>query len=89
MKTLIDTKQIENYLFGKFKTTSRLVFEARLLIDPVLSVNVEWQRKLYSIIRASGRKKMKSEIELIHSRLFSDPEKQIFQQTVYQLFLKK
>lgn len=89
MKTLIDTKQIENYLFGKFNTPSRLVFEARLLIDPVLKINVECQRKLYSIVRASGRGKMKSEIELIHLRLFSDPEKQILQQNVYQLFLKK
>ena len=89
MKTLNEVKQIENYLFGKLNTPSRLVFEARMLINPVLKLNVECQKRLYSIVKLSGRLKIKSEVEQIHTRLFSDPENKTFQQSMRQLFLKK
>jgi len=81
--------EIENYLFNKLDVPSKLVFEARLLINPVLKMNVESQRRLYSIVKLSGRRRIKSELEQIHAGLFSDPKKSIFQQNIYQLFLKK
>jgi hypothetical protein len=89
MKTSTNVSEIENYLFGKLDTPSKLVFEAKLLINPVLKLNVESQRRLYSIIRLTGRRKLKSELEQIHSRLFSDPKRNIFQQGIHQLFNKK
>jgi hypothetical protein len=89
MKTSTNVSEIENYLFGKLDTPSKLVFEARLLINPVLKLNVESQRRLYSIIKLSGRRKIKSELEQIHRRLFSDIQKNIFQQGIHQLFNKE
>ena len=89
MKTLRETKEIDRYLLDKLSPASRLLFEARLLIDPTLKLRVEWQQKLYSIIKRSGRRQMKSEVARIHHRLFSDPDKSEFQTTVLQLFSKK
>ena len=59
MKTLRETKEIDRYLLDKLSPASRLLFEARLLIDPTLKLRVEWQQKLYSIIKRSGRRQMK------------------------------
>jgi hypothetical protein len=89
MKTLHETKEIDYYLLGKLSPASRLVFEARLLIDPVLKLRVEWQGRLYQIIKRSGRRQIKAETVRIHNRLFSDPAKQDFQRSVFQLFRKK
>ena len=89
MKTLRETREIDHYLLDKLSPASRLLFEARLLIDPTLKLRVEWQQKLYSIIKRSGRRQMKSEVALVHRQLFSDPAKRDFQLSVFQLFSKK
>jgi hypothetical protein len=89
MKTLHEIEEIEKYLNGKLSTPSSLLFEARLLIDPVLKFKVECQRKLHSIIKLTGRRKIKSEAVSIHHRLFSDPAKEAFQHSVLHWFSKK
>lgn len=89
MKTLHEIKEIENYLLGNGHPSSKLVFDARLLLDPMLALRMNWQRKLYSIITLSGRRKIKSEAERVHLRLFNDPAKQAFQQQIFQIFSKK
>ena len=89
MKTLRETKEIDRYLLDKLSPASRLLFEARLLIDPTLKLRVEWQQRLYSIIKRSGRRQMKSEVARVHHQLFSDPAKREFQLNVFQLFSKK
>ena len=89
MKTLRETREIDRYLLDKLSPASRLLFEARLLIDPTLKLRVDWQQKLYSIIKRSGRRQMKSEVALVHRQLFSDPAKREFQLNVFQLFSKK
>ena len=89
MKTLRETKDIDRYLLGNMSIASRLLFEARLIIDPTLKLRVEWQQRLYSIIKGSGRRHMKSEVAHIHSQLFNDPAKREFQLSVFQLFSKK
>jgi hypothetical protein len=87
MKTSTDIRQIENYLLGKLRTPSKLLFEAKMLMDPALRSNVELQRRLYSIVRILGRRRIKSEVEDIHNRLFKDPNKVNFRQNLYNLFL--
>jgi len=89
MKTLRETKEIDRYLHHKLSPASRLLFEARLLIDPAFKLRVEWQQKLYSIIKRSGRRQIKAEVARIHRQLFSDPAKRDFQLSVFQLFPKK
>jgi len=89
MKTLRETKEIDRYLLDKLSPASKLLFEARLLIDPTLKLRVEWQQKLYAIIKRSGRRQMKSEVARVHHQLFNDPAKREFQLNVFQLFSKK
>ena len=89
MKTLRETKEIDRYLLGKMSIASSLLFEARLIIDPMLKLRVEWQQRLYSVIKSSGRRQMKSEVVRLHNQLFNDPDKREFQTNVFQLFSKK
>lgn len=84
--SLNDIRNIENYLEGKLNPEELLVFQARLLSDPVLKLNVYVQQKVYSILRLYHRKKLKEEVETVHQRVFGDPLKVKFQQAVYQLF---
>jgi hypothetical protein len=89
MKISNEVKLIEDFLLGKLTISSRLLFEARLILDPTLRGRVEAQRKLYSLIRQSGRRKIGSEIEKIHHVLFTAPEHETFRKQVHQLFQKK
>ena len=89
MKTLLETKEIDRYLLDKLSPASKILFEAKLLIDPGLQRRVDWQQRLYSIIKRSGRRQIKSEVAGIHYRLFSDASKRDFQLNVLQLFSKK
>ena len=89
MKTSNEVKLIEDFLQGKLPVSSRLVFEARLILDATLRGRVVAQRKLYSLIRQSGRRKIRSEIEKRHHVLFTAPEHENFRKQVHQLFQKK
>jgi len=79
-------RMTEEYLSNRLSPEDRLIFEARILIDPVLKMNVFLQKKIYSLVRAYGRKQLKSELQSIEHRLFQSPEKIEFQQRVSQIF---
>lgn len=89
METLNETKRIESYLFGRLAPASRLLFEARLLIDPILKTHVECQRRLYAIVKNYGRRAIKIEAEQVHRDLFSDPTMNNFRQEIEKIFTKK
>ncbi len=83
-----EIKEIEEFLEGKLKVEDCLFFEARLLTSPLLRSNSFFLKKTLSIVRLYHRKKLKEEIEEIHNRLFSNPEKKEFQQYIHQMFKK-
>ena len=84
--SLNEIKDTEKYLFKQLGAEELLLFEAKMLVDPVLRLNVRIQGKIYSLIRMYHRKKIKSEFEIIHDNLFSDPAKKEFQQSIHHLF---
>ena len=86
MKILREVKKIDLYLREKMDPASRLVFEAELLVMPSLASKVACQRKLYSLIKQSGRREMKREVEQIHRKLFSDPSGDNFRKEIFNLF---
>lgn len=86
MKILREVKNIDLYLREKMDPASRLVFEAELLIMPSLATKVACQRKLYKLIKQSGRRKIKKEVEQIGRNLFSDPTKADFRGEILKLF---
>lgn len=89
MKILREIKEIDKYLLGEMDAASRLVFDARVLIDPVLKARLEYQRRLYTIIKRSGRRQIKAEVSRIHHQLFTDPARRGFQSEIFHLFSKK
>jgi hypothetical protein len=81
-----DTRHIERYLDNELSGEEKILFEALLVLDPHFKLNVGLQRKIHSLIKLYGRRKMKAEIGKIHHKLFQNPEHVIFQQRIQQLF---
>ncbi len=81
-----NNRTIEKYLQGEMSPSEKFLFEAQLLINPGLRMEVRAQKKAYTLVRMYHRKKLKEELESVHQQIFSDPEKTIYQQHVYQLF---
>lgn len=81
-----DTDTIDNFIFGKLKPAGVLQFHSRLLLDPVLKINLILQRKMHFLIRQYARKKLKSELESLHRELFLDTGKESFQKNIMQHF---
>ena len=84
-----NTKLAEDYIEGKMTIDSRIAFESRLAVNPLLSMNVHFQKKTYQLIKMYHRKKMKEELDALHKRIFSDPNKIVFRQNILQLFKAK
>jgi len=89
MKTLHDIKEIEEYLQGKMSPQAQLLFEARMLIDQLLKLQVACQRRLYAIITSFGRRMIKSEVKQLHDHLFNDPSRHEFRESIQALFSEK
>ncbi len=87
MKTsLNDIQLIELHLHGGLKPKEAAAFYARLAVEPLLRLQVGFQQKVYSLIKMYAHRKLKSEIEAVHQRIFRDPERIAFQQNVLRLF---
>jgi hypothetical protein len=80
---------IERYLSGTLSTGGALLFRARMLTDPDLRRNVALQKKTYALVQLYGRQLMRSRLEVLHQKLFRDPEKKIFQAQVLQYFTNR
>lgn len=81
-----DTRQIERYLDQELSEEEKILFEAKLVLDPRFKLNVGLLKQIHSLIKLYGRRKMKAEIGKIHNKLFQSPEHVIFQQRIQQLF---
>ena len=84
--SLNEIRETEQFLSGQLDSEEALVFEARLLTNPVLRVNMLIQQKIYRIVKAFHRKQLKQELTTIHADLFSSPEKIEFQKKVLHYF---
>jgi len=79
---------IEQYLSGNLEAEEALLFKAKLLTDPFLRLQVTLQVKTYALVRLFARKEMKTKLEKTHQKLFRNPDKDAFQQSILQLFSK-
>ena len=86
--SLNEIQKIERYLQKKLNPGESLLFEARILTNPILRLQATLQRKVYALVKLHHHKKLKDELEEIHQNLFSDPDKKEFQKTIFQLFKK-
>jgi hypothetical protein len=83
---LIEIRYAEKYLSGKMSAEDALVFEAKLLTNPVLKMNVYFLEKTFHLLKLYHRRRLKEEAQAAHQRLFSDPNKAEFSGHIFQLF---
>jgi len=84
--SLTEIRQAEQYLGGQMNAEDRLLFEAKMLTNPVLNMNVAVQQKVRRIVALFHRAQLKEQAAAVHQQLFSDPRKKDFQQSIHQLF---
>ena len=87
--SLNNIKQIDDYLLHYASQPDRVLFEARLLVQPALQEDLAWQQKTYDIVNEYGRRQLKAEIEAVHRQLFSEPEHISFRRKIMAIFSKK
>jgi hypothetical protein len=88
-KSLHEIQQIENYIFGRMSVREHQDFQVRLLVNPHLQEAVDAQKASYALIRDYGRKKLKAELDAVHEKLFTHPEKKWFRQLIKNIFNAK
>ena len=81
-----DTLDIEQYLDNQMDHGDALVFEARLLLNPELADNVQWQQKTYTLVQGYGRRQLKQEIDVVHQLLFTHAKHKRFSEKIRALF---
>lgn len=87
MKTsLTKLQEIEGFVLQSADVPDRLVFEARMIVDPALKYEVTLQTDAYALIQHYGRHKLKVELEKVHQTLFTQPVHQHFRQKILALF---
>jgi len=84
MKTLWNKSYwIENYLFGKITKTNH---SSLIKYVPRLSDEINWQKKVYYLLKIYHRKKEKERLKWISHQIFTDPIKSDFQTKIYRIF---
>jgi len=78
--------ETEEFLRGAMPAQDALLFEARLLLDEELKTNTFFHRTVHRLVRLYGRKKTKAEVESVHARLFNDPCKSAFRESIFRIF---
>jgi hypothetical protein len=86
---LNNIQQIDDYLLQYASQPDRVLFEARLLVQPALQEDLAWQQKTYDIVKEYSRRQLKAEIESVHQQLFTEPEHISFRRKIMAIFSKK
>lgn len=81
-----ETRQMERYLLKKMSLEESLLYQARLLTNPLLRMQAFYQKKVYTLLHFYHRKKLKEEVNQVHDKLFADVSKTDFQQSILYLF---
>ena len=85
-KSLREIERIEAFLHQKMPLPESLVFQARVLTNPLLQIQTSIQKKIYSLVRLYGRQQAKAEIARAHERLFKLPAHRAFQREISNIF---
>lgn len=71
-KPLHDIQETELYLMNRMDMADRLLFEAKMIIDPDLKQNAVYQQKTYAIIRWFARKQQMVRLDCVYDRVMND-----------------
>jgi len=84
--SLNEIKLIDGYIFNSNPAEDALLFEAMVVINPALSMQIAWQKKTHAMVKQYSRKKLKAEIEGAHQKLFNEPAHKNFKQRILRFF---
>jgi hypothetical protein len=84
--SLNEIRQIEQYLEGKNEQGESSLLQSRLLNEPTLWQQVRLQRVVMRLVKLFHFKKMKTEVQQTGIKIFNDPGRKDFQQSIHQLF---
>ncbi|PHN04750.1 hypothetical protein [Flavilitoribacter nigricans] len=84
--SLRDIQQLEAYLSGQLPAEEREHLRQRLLLEPELYAQFQQQKQTYRLIRRSGRRRLKRELEKIHCELFSEQAPLSWRERILSLF---
>jgi len=88
-KSLREIQHIEKYILGQMSTQECHNFNVQLLLNPQLRNEVDIQKSAYTFINSYGRQKLKAELNIVHEKLFSHPEKKWFRRLIKNIFNQK
>ncbi len=80
-----ETRWIDRFLLQKLGLSNRNNFHKRIQSDAAFAQKVEWQQKTYQIIRISGRRKLKKEIQQIEAHLLGSNGDQKLKNQIYNI----
>jgi hypothetical protein len=86
--SLNEIRDIEAYLSGASSPEYRLLFEARMLLQPELQQKTREQQHIYHLVKAYSRNQLKNELDKVHEHLLTSPEHSSFRQRILRLFTK-
>jgi hypothetical protein len=78
----------EDYLLSRLPGQERVLFEARLILEPELKNGLYWQQKTCELVRAYGRQQLRKEIEQVQQQLFTAPEYASFARRIRRFFIR-
>ena len=84
--SLNEIREAESFLANEMMAEQSLVFQAKMITNPLLRLNVHFQSRLMEVILLYHRRKLKRDLKAIHHKLFTAPEKTDFQQRVQHIF---
>jgi hypothetical protein len=84
--SLNEIQTIEKHLQGQLSGGNEALFQANLLLNPVLPQQVRVQVQSYRLIQAYGRKQLSAEIRQVQEQLFTAPEHKTFLQRILTFF---
>lgn len=87
MKTsLIDVIRTERFLRREMAVDDRLVFRARLIVEPELKRDAFFHRMVHRLVTLHHHRKLKAHLESVHERLVNDPARQSFRESIVKQF---
>ncbi len=84
--SLNEIRMIEAYLDNQLRVPDRLLFEARILTNPSLRLNVWLQKKVLQLLRIYHRNKIREAAGEYDEQFFYNPKNAEYRKRIMNLF---
>jgi hypothetical protein len=84
--SLNNIKEIDDHVLGLHSPQDGLLFEAKMILDPKLKLDVALHAQTLTLVQQYGRKQLRADIEVVDNQLFTRPEHSNFRQNILRFF---